>query len=170
MGFTPLDGLMMGSRCGAIDPGIIIHLLRQSTYSVEQLDNLLNRGSGLLGISGISSDMRQIRQAIAQGNHRAQLAWDMYVHRLRGCIGAMVASLGGLDVLVFTAGVGENTPELRQATCDSLAFLGLKLDSQKNLEQPVDKDIATGDSQVRVLVIHTQEDWQIACESWKLLQ
>jgi acetate kinase len=170
MGFTPLDGLMMGSRSGAVDPGILIHLLRQPGYTVEKLDNLLNKESGLLGISGESGDVRGVMQAISQGNERAQLAWDIYVHRLRSYIGAMVASLGGLDALVFTAGVGENSAEIRQAACESFEFLGLKLDVEKNIRKPVDIDIATSDSKVRVLVIHTQEDWAIGCECWRLLQ
>lgn len=169
MGFTPLDGLMMGSRSGSIDPGILIYLLRQGNYTVAQLDNVLNKASGLSGISGISGDMRQIKTAISQGNKRAQLAFDIYVHRLRSCIGEMLASLGGLDALIFTAGVGENVPEIRQAACEAFEFLGIKIDSGKNTSKPVDEDIATHDSKVRVLVIHTQEDWQITRECWKLV-
>ncbi|WP_017653548.1 acetate kinase [Fortiea contorta] len=170
MGFTPLDGLMMGSRCGSIDPGIIIYLLRQSDYSAERLDYVLNKASGLRGISGVSSDVPQVISAIAQGNYRAQLAWDMYIHRLRSGIGSMLASLGGLDVLVFTAGVGEHSPGIRQAASEAFAFLGLKIDAQKNQSQPVDEDIATPESSVRVLVIKTQEDWAIAQECWQLLK
>lgn len=169
MGFTPLDGLMMGSRSGSIDPGILIYLLRQGNYTVAQLDNVLNKASGLSGISGISGDMRQIKTAISQGNKRAQLAFDIYVHRLRSCIGEMLASLGGLDALIFTAGVGENVPEIRQAACEAFEFLGIKIDLGKNTNKPVDEDIATHDSKVRVLVIHTQEDWQITRECWKLV-
>lgn len=170
MGFTPLEGLMMGSRSGSIDPGILIHLLRYCNYSVEKLDYILNKASGLRGISGVSSDMREVTKAIAQGNTRAKLAWDMYVHRLRSGIGAMLTSLGGLDALVFTAGVGENSPAIRQAACEALGFLGLKIDLEKNQHQPVDEDIATPDSGVRILVIHTQEDWAIAQQSWQLLK
>ncbi|WP_341528152.1 acetate kinase [Nostoc sp. UHCC 0302] len=170
MGFTPLDGLMMGSRSGSVDPGILIYLLRQSNYSAERLDYVLNKASGLRGISGISSDLPQVTEAIAQGNYRAQLAWDMYIHRLRSGIGAMLASLGGLDVLVFTAGVGEHSAGIRQAACDNFGFLGLKIDPQKNQQQPVDQDIATSESTVRVLVIHTQEDWAIAQQCWHLLK
>ncbi|AVH65930.1 acetate kinase [Nostoc sp. 'Peltigera membranacea cyanobiont' 213] len=170
MGFTPLEGLMMGSRSGSIDPGILIYLLRYCNYSVEKLDDILNKASGLKGISGVSSDMREVREAIAQGNSRAQLAWDIYVHRLRSNIGAMLTSLGGLDTLVFTAGVGEHSAEIRQAACEAFGFLGLKLDLEKNQQQPVDEDIATTDSAVRVLVIHTQEDWAIAGQCWQLLQ
>lgn len=166
MGFTPVDGLMMGSRCGSIDPGILIYLLQQGKCTVEQLNNVLNKSSGLRGISGVSSDMRQIKTAIDQGNERAQLALDIYIHRLRSYIGAMLASLRGLDVLVFTAGVGENVAEIRQAACEPFEFLGIKIDSSKNTNKPVDQDIATADSTVRVLVIHTQEDWQIARECY----
>ncbi|MBK1990060.1 acetate kinase [Sphaerospermopsis aphanizomenoides BCCUSP55] len=170
MGFTPLDGLMMGSRSGSIDPGILIHLLRQSDYSVEELDYVLNKASGLRGISGISSDFREVIAAINQGNDRAQLAYDIYVHRLRAGIGSMLANLGGLDALVFTAGVGEKSPGIRQAACEAWEFLGLKIDQEKNQQQPVDVDIARDDSNVRILVIHTQEDWAIAQQCWQLLQ
>lgn len=170
MGFTPLDGLMMGTRSGSIDPGILIHLLRQSDYSVDKLDYVLNKASGLKGISGISGDFREIMTAINQGSDRAQLAYDIYVHRLRTGIGSMLASLGGLDALVFTAGVGEKSPGIRQAACEAWEFLGLKIDQEKNQQQPVDVDIATDDANVRILVIHTQEDWAIAQQCWQLLQ
>ncbi|MEG4201297.1 acetate kinase [Microcoleus sp. Pol12A5] len=168
MGFTPLEGLMMGSRSGSIDPGILIHLLKQSDFTAEKLDGILNRNSGLKGISGVSSDLRQIGDAIAQGNQRAQLALDIYIHRLRAGIGAMLASLGGLDALMFTAGVGENSAVVRSAACEAFGFIGLKLDDEKNQHSPLDQDIAAVDSAVRILVIHTQEDWEIARECWKL--
>ena len=168
MGFTPLEGLMMGSRSGSIDPGILIHLLKQSDFTAEKLDGILNRNSGLKGISGVSSDLRQIGDAIAQGNQRAQLALDIYIHRLRAGIGAMLASLGGLDALIFTAGVGENSAVVRAAACEAFGFIGLKLDGDKNQHSPLDRDIAAVDSAVRILVIHTQEDWEIARECWKL--
>ena len=170
MGFTPLDGLMMGSRSGSVDPGILIYLMRQQGYTADQLDRALNLGSGLKGISGVSADMRQIVSAIAQDNSRSQLALNIYVHRLRSCIGAMLASLGGLDALVFTAGVGENSALVRTAACEAFGFLGLKLDPEKNTGSPEDRDIATADSTVRVLVIHTQEDWAIAKDCWHLLR
>lgn len=162
MGFTPLDGLMMGTRSGAVDPGIPIHLIRQEEYSIDRLDRELNKESGLLGISGISSDMRQIMAEIATGNDRAQLALDIYIHRLCSGIGSMLGSLGGLDALIFTAGVGENSALVRALACQAFEFLGLALDSQLNESYPVDCDIATADSKVRVLAIHTQEDWAIA--------
>ena len=170
MGFTPLEGLMMGSRSGSIDPGLLLHLLRQPNYSVDQLDRILNQESGLQGISGLSSDLREILAAMAQGNSRAQLAFDTYVHSLRSHIGAMLASLGGLDALAFTAGIGEHAASVRAAACEAFAFLGLKLDSEKNAQSRLDWDIAAPDSTVRVLVIHAQEDWAIARECWKLTQ
>jgi acetate kinase len=168
MGFTPLEGLMMGSRSGSVDPGILIHLLRHSDYTAGQLDHVLNHRSGLLGISGLSNDLRQIMVAIEQDNDQAKLAFDMFVHRLRAHIGAMLASLGGLDALVFTAGIGENSAATRASTCEAFEFLGLSLDLAKNNAEPMDQDIAHPDSNVRVLVIHTQEDWAIAQECHKM--
>jgi acetate kinase len=168
MGFTPLEGLMMGTRCGSIDPGILIHLLRQHNYTPEQLDAILNRNSGLLGISQVSGDLRLVLEAVARGDEQAQLALDVYIHRLRSHIGAMLANLGGLDVLIFTAGVGENSPLVRASACGGFAFFGLKIDPEKNVQSAPDRDIATADSKVRVLVIHTQEDWEIARECWQL--
>lgn len=170
MGFTPLEGIMMGSRSGSIDPGILIHLLRQGYCTVDELDKLLNRASGLQGVSGVSADLRQVMSAIADGNVQAQLALDTYMHRLRAGIGSMLASLGGLDALVFTAGVGENSAPVRAAACQNFAFLGLKLDLDKNNQRPVDQDIAASDSTIRVLVIHTQEDWAIAQECWQVIR
>ena len=169
MGFTPLEGLVMGNRSGSIDAGILIHLLRQPDMDVEKLNHILNRESGLLGISGISADLRPIMKAIAEGNQQAQLAFDVYVHSLRSHIGSMLASLGGLDVLVFTAGVGENNPSIRASACANFEFLGLKLDLAKNNQQAINCDISSSDSAIRVLVIHTQEDWEIARECWNIL-
>jgi acetate kinase len=169
MGFTPLDGLMMGTRCGSLDPGILIYLLRQQGIDADKLDDILNHDSGLKGISGISGDMRAIQTAIAEGNTRAQLAFDMYIHRLRSHIGAMLAVLGGLDAIVFTGGIGENHSLTRSAACEAFVFLGLKLDETKNQAAPKDQDIAAVDSSIRVLVIQTQEDWAIAKECWHLL-
>lgn len=161
MGFTPLDGLMMGSRSGSVDPGILIHLIRQEGYSGDALDQLLNKASGLKGISGVSNDLRLVIDAMEQGNDRAKLAVEMFLHRLRREIGSMLASLGGLDALVFTAGIGENSALVWQNACEPFAFLGLKL--QDNLGRSRDdQDIAAPDSSVRVLVIHTQEEWAIA--------
>jgi acetate kinase len=167
MGYTPLDGLMMGTRSGSVDPGILIQLMRQGN-DAETLNNILNKQSGLKGLSGVSGDMRQIQALIEQGQERAKLAFNVYIHRLRSHIGSMLASLGGLDALVFTGGVGENSALVRAAAVEAFEFLGLKLDKQKNNASPVDEDIAAVDSGIPVLVVHTEEDWAIAQECWKL--
>lgn len=169
MGFTPLEGLMMGTRSGSLDPGILIYLLRHKGYSAEKLDQLLNHEAGLLGVSGISSDMRKILEAMAQGHPRARLAFDIFVHRLRSAIGAMLAVLGGVDALIFTGGIGENSAVVREAACRKFEFLSLKIDPEKNAASPLDQDIAAGDSAVRVLIIRAQEDWAIARECWQLV-
>jgi acetate kinase len=168
MGFTPLEGLMMGTRSGSIDPGIVTYLVRQQKRSGDELDDILNKKSGLLGISGISSDMRDILTAVRNGHERAKLAFDMYIHRLQSGIGSMIAVLGGLDALVFTAGVGENSSEVRAAACENFAFMGLKFDGRKNVSSPEDREISPQEAAVRVLVIHAQEDWMIARECWNL--
>jgi len=167
MGFTPLDGLMMGTRSGSLDPGILTYLMREEKSTGQQLDDLLNTKSGLLGISGISGDMRQIVAAM-DGNRRAKLAFEMFVHHLQSSIGAMVAVLGGVHALVFTGGIGENSPEVRGAACANFAFLGLKLDTAKNAQSPADQEISLSDSAVRVLIIRAQEDWAIARDCWRL--
>jgi acetate kinase len=168
MGFTPLEGLMMGTRSGSIDPGILTYLLREHHLTGEKLDELLNTKSGLLGISGISGDMRQIVSAMKEGNARAKLAFDIFVHRLQAGIGAMIAALGGLEVLVFTAGIGENSPEVREMACAHFRFMGLTLDPLKNASPYLDQEISGPGSTVRVLVLRAQEDWAIARECWKL--
>ncbi len=168
MGFTPLDGLMMGTRSGSVDPGILTYLMRKGPLTGQQLDDVLNQKSGLLGVSGISGDMRQILAAIQEGNDRAKLAFDTYVHRLQSGIGAMASVLGGLDVLVFTAGVGEHSSEVRAASCEKLGFLGLNLDAERNRRSPADEEISTPESEVKVLIIRAQEDWAIAQACWKL--
>jgi len=168
MGFTPLDGLMMGTRSGAVDPGILTHLMRKHGYSAERLDEILNHNSGLLGISGVSNDMRAVLSAMKEGNPRARLAFDLFIYRLRFYIGALLPALGGLDALVFTAGIGENSPEVRAATCEAFEFLGLRLGAVKNSQPPADQEISRRDSRVRVLIVRAQEDWAIARECWKL--
>ena len=168
MGFTPLEGLMMGSRSGSIDPGILIHLMRQEKFDADRLDRMLNKESGLLGVSGVSSDLRGVMEAIAQGNDRAKLALEVYLHRLRSHIGSLLPSLGGLEAIVFTAGIGENAPDIRAAACEGLEFLGLQIDPEKNVRSPEDIDIATDESPVRALAIHTQEDWMIVRDCWHL--
>src|ERR1700687_5857036 len=168
MGFTPLEGLMMGTRSGSIDPGIMTYLIRQSGFTGQQLDELLNTKSGLLGISGISGDMRQVVVAMKDGHPRAKLAFEIFVHRLQAGIGAMIAVLDGIDALVFTAGIGENSPDVREAACANFRFLGLKLDAAKNAQSPVDQEVSVSDSAVHVLIVRAQEDWAIARDCWRL--
>jgi acetate kinase len=168
MGFTPLDGLMMGTRSGSVDPGILTFLMRERHLDGQQIDHMLNQESGLLGISGLSSDMREILAAIQQAHPRAKLAFDIFVHRLQAAIGGMVAVLGGIDCLVFTAGVGENSSDVRAAACGSLGFLGVELDKERNARPTLDADVSAADSPVRVLVIRAEEDWAIAAECWQL--
>ncbi|PYV88900.1 MAG: acetate kinase [Acidobacteria bacterium] len=170
MGFTPLDGIMMGTRSGSVDPGILIHLMRRRQLDSQQIDRILNHESGLLGISGISSDMREMLKAVKQGNQRAKLAFDIYVHRLRAAIGSMAAAMGGMDALIFTAGIGENSPQVRAATCERLGFLGIELDQHANANPQLDADISTQQSRVRVWVIRAEEDWTIATECWKMVR
>jgi len=169
MGFTPLEGLMMGTRSGSVDPGILTYLMRRGQLTGQQLDDLLNTKSGLLGISGVSGDMREIAAAMKDGHPRAKLAFEIFVHRLQAGIGAMIAVLGGIDALVFTAGIGENSPEVRAAACANFGFLGLKLDAAKNAQSSADQDISLSDSAVRVLIVRAQEDWAIARDCWRLM-
>ena len=167
MGFTPLDGLMMGTRSGSVDPGILIYLLRHKGMNADQLDHALNFESGLLGVSGVSSDMRDVLAA-SLGNPDARLAVDVYVHRLVQTIGAMAATLGGVDALVFTAGVGEHSPEIRQRVCRNLSFLGLELDEAANALRHPDADIASAKSKNRILIISTHEELTILREIRRL--
>jgi len=169
MGFTPLDGVMMGTRGGSIDPGILIHLLRTDHIGPNELDDLLNHQSGLLGVSGFSSDMRDILKAASHGKERAMLAFDIFVHRVATETAAMAASMCGMDVIVFTAGIGENSPEVRQAVCSKLEFLGIQLDPEKNTSMSPDADLASRSSRVRILAIEAQEDWAVARECARML-
>ena len=159
---------MMATRSGTVDPGILIYLLRHKGLDVEELDNALNHESGLLGISGISSDLRQILSELPH-NPDARLAVDLYVYRLVQTIGAMVATLGGIDALVFTAGVGEGSPEIRKRVCEKLNYLGLELDPAANENCQPDSDIATPASTARILVIATREDLTILRETRRLV-
>jgi acetate kinase len=168
MGFTPLEGMMMGTRSGSVDPGILIFLMRRHGLNADQINDMLNKKSGLLGISGLSADMRDVLAGVHLGNERAKLAFNLYVHSLRTAIGGMAACLEGLDVLVFTAGVGENSPDVRSATCQGLEFLGVTMDINRNKESLLDRDISSPDSRARVLVIRAAEEWAIAGECWKL--
>jgi acetate kinase len=159
---------MMGTRSGSVDPGILTYLMREKKLDGKALDEILNSKSGLLGISGVSADMREVIAAMQTGNQRAQLAFDIFVHRLSAGVGSMLATLNGTDAIAFTGGIGENSPEVRANTCQQFSFLDLTLDLNKNSAKPVDADIASQESTVRILVIRAQEDWAIARECWKL--
>jgi acetate kinase len=168
MGFTPLDGLMMGTRCGSIDSGIILHLLREQEYTVAELDHILNFESGLLGVSGVSNDLREIDKAITVENARAKLALDIYIDRLAAKIGSLLPNLGGVDALIFTGGVGENHAGIRAAVAAKLAFIGGEIDPALNsIPTTLDRDLTTPQSQVKILTIHTQEEWEIARICWQ---
>jgi acetate kinase len=169
MGFTPLDGLMMGTRSGSVDPGLLLYIEQQHGLSAKALDDVLNHQSGLLGISGISSDMRALESAAQEGQVRAGLALVMFAARVRAGIAAMAAALGGLDALVFTAGIGEHAVEMRAMICAPLGFMGVTLDPARNTADAIDTDIAPSDATVRVLVLHTQEDRMIARETARVL-
>jgi acetate kinase len=162
MGFTPMEGLMMATRSGSIDPGILLHVAKHHGLSLDELEQALNKSSGLLGVSGISSDYREVEKAAGAGNGRAKLALEIYSDSIVATIGAYAALLHGLDALAFTAGVGENQPSLRATVCERLAWMGLQIDNGKNETCVPDQDIATAESRVRVLVIHTREDLMIA--------
>lgn len=166
MGYTPLDGLMMASRSGSIDPGIIFHVMRKHGLSVDDVDRILNKESGLLGVSGLSSDVRDLWKAVKEQkhDHRIPTALEMFAYRVRLGIGAMAAALGGVDALVFTAGIGEHDSRMRADVCAGLAFLGIQLDPQSNASGQPDLDIGHPDAKCRVLIIHTHEDVTIARE------
>lgn len=165
MGFTPLDGVVMATRSGAVDPGILLHLLRHGE-TAESLDVMLNRHSGLAGLSGLSGDMRELLGAAGDGSARARLALDVYVHRLRQGIASMTASMGGLDGLVFTGGVGEHSAQVRGEVCAGLAYLGIRIDASLN-DACGDDDavISPGAQAVAVLVVHARENFVIAREA-----
>jgi acetate kinase len=158
MGFTPLEGLMMATRSGSIDPGIVLYVQQRHGMTPEQVESALNRESGLLGVSGISGDMRQVQASVRAGNDQARLALGTYVHRVRQAIGALAVTMGGVDALVFTAGVGENASDVRESICSGLECLGLELDGQANASCRPDVDVALPGSRARILVIATRED------------
>ncbi len=169
MGFTPLEGLVMGTRCGDIDPAILIHLARTRSLTIDDLDAELNKKSGLLGLSGTSNDVREILERRQEGDSDAALALDVYCYRIKKYIGAYLAALGRLDALVFTAGVGENSPDIRAQVCSGLEGLGIAVDETANRSARGEADISAGDqSPTRVLVIPTNEEKVIATDTFAL--
>jgi acetate kinase len=163
MGFTPLEGLVMGTRSGSVDPGLVLWLQNHLEMSANEMSEALDQRSGLEALAG-SPDMREVLRGVAAANDRAMLALDVYTHRLRGCISAMAAAMGGLDVLVFTGGVGENAAVVRAATVSGLRFLGLEIDPALNAEATSDADISAPDAAVAVLVVKAHEDIEVARE------
>lgn len=164
MGFTPLDGLAMATRSGSLDPGILLHVLLERGLSARDVERALNHESGLRGISGGSGDMREVLAAARAGDERARLAFEVYTHRVRQAIGALAVTLGGVDALVFTAGVGENSAEVRAASCAGLECLGLELDADANARSRPDADVARATSRGRILVVAAREDLTMLAE------
>jgi acetate kinase len=163
MGLTPIEGLVMGTRPGDVDPGVVLFLMRDLGLSVEEVDHLLNKESGLEGLSGVSNDMREVEAGAAAGDERCRLALDVYAYRVKKYVGAYAAAMGGLDVLVFTAGVGERDPAMRAAICADMEFLGVKLDQGANDgARGTEREIGASGAPVRVLVVPTDEEGFIA--------
>ena len=170
MGFTPLAGLPMGTRSGDLDAGILEYLMKKHGYSIDEMLNILNKKSGVLGISGVSSDFRDLEDAAPKGNQRAQLALDSFDYNVKKLIGAYAAAMGGVDAIIFTAGVGENGPDTRANAVAGLEYMGVKLDAEKNNTRDKEVDVATDDSKVRVLVIPTNEELMIAMDTAALVK
>ncbi|MBD3257414.1 acetate/propionate family kinase [candidate division GN15 bacterium] len=171
MGFTPLEGLLMGTRSGDVDPAVILHIMAREELSLHEGNTLLNKHSGLIGISGVSSDVREVTESADEGHPNAKLAIDVMCYRLKKYIGSYAAAMGGLDALVFTAGIGENSDRIRQQACQGLEFLGIKIDDTKNeAAHGKEVDISTTDATVRTLVIPTNEELVIARDTQELVE
>jgi len=169
MGFTPLEGLAMGTRSGDIDPAIVAFLCEKENISVDEANNILNKKSGVLGISGVSSDFRDLEAAAEEGNERAQLALDVFAHKVKAYIGAYMAEMNGCDAIVFTAGVGENDMGMREAICAGLDNLGVKLDLEKNNVRGKETVLSTDDSKVKILLVPTNEELMIARDTYRIV-
>jgi len=171
MGFTPLEGLVMGTRCGDVDAAAVLFLMEKENFTISQMDNLLNRQSGLLGISGISNDLKEVHRCAVKGNQRAKLALEIFVYRIRKYIGAYIAILGGLDALIFSGDIGENEADIRGRICQGLEFLGVYLDKKKNrARSKASRFISTESSPAKILVIPTNEEEMIAEETWRVVR
>ena len=169
MGLTPLEGLVMGTRSGDIDPAIIEYLAHNMGKSLEEIMNLLNKESGVYGLSGISSDFRDLENAAAEGNEKAQLAQDVFGYRVAKYIGAYTAAMNGVDAIVFTAGLGENNNIMREYICSYLGYLGVSIDRKENAIRSEEKVVSTADSKVKVMVVPTNEELAIARETVRLI-
>ena len=169
MGLTPLEGLPMGTRSGNLDPAILQFIMNKYGYTADEMLNILNKKSGVLGISGVGSDFRDLEKAAKEGNERAQLALDKFAYEVRKYIGSYAAAMGGVDVITFTAGVGENGPDMRESICEGLEFLGVHVDHEKNQVRGKETDISAADSTVKVYVIPTNEELMIARDTLALV-
>ncbi len=169
MGLTPLDGLMMGTRCGAVDPAIVPFLMEHEELSTQEVNDLMNKESGLLGISGISNDLRSVLAAAEQGNERALLAYDMYSNSVKKYIGQYSAVMAGVDAIVLTAGVGENCEKMRRMIFSGLQPMGIRLDEEKNKQRGFERIISTDDSNVIICVIPTNEELMIARDTYQIV-
>jgi acetate kinase len=168
MGFTPLDGVEMGTRCGAIDPAIVTFLMKKEGYTPDQMDSFMNKECGFLGVSGVSSDSRDVEAGILEGNERCKLAAEVLAYQVKKYIGSFAAAMNGLDAVVFTAGMGENNTELRERVCANMDFYGIELDTEvntKTFRQPNNVKISTDASKVQVWVIPTNEELMIASDT-----
>ncbi len=169
MGFTPLAGMLMGTRCGCIDPAIIPVLMNKYNLSADDINNIMNKKSGVAGISGVSSDFRDLDKAAAEGNERARLALDMFMYQTKAYVASYAAALGGVDAIVFTAGVGENSPEVREGVVKGMEFMGIKMDTEKNKVRGT-VDVTAADSKTKILVIPTNEELMIAKDTAELVK
>ena len=169
MGLTPLEGLPMGTRSGNLDPAILQFIMNKYGYTADEMLNILNKKSGVLGISGVGSDFRDLEKAAKEGNERAQLALDKFAYEVRKYIGSYAAAMGGVDIITFTAGVGENGPDMRESICEGLGFLGVHVDHEKNQVRGKETDISAVDSTVKVYVIPTNEELMIARDTLALV-
>lgn len=171
MGLTPLEGLVMGTRSGDIDPSAVLSIMKKENLTPDQMSDLLNKQSGVKGISGISSDIREVEAGIREGNERAKLAMEMYDYRIKKYIGAYAAAMGGVDIVVFTAGVGEHQWDVRQGACENLEFMGIKIDAEKNKANCGEEEIISApDSKVKVVVVPTDEELLIASDTLDLVK
>lgn len=170
MGFTPLDGFMMGTRCGTLDPSTLTYIAEKENLSFADIDSICNKKSGVLGVSGVSNDNRDVAAAAAQGNERAQLAIDMQRYQILKFVGSYVAAMNGVDTIVFTGGIGENDEELREYICENLAYLGVKLNAEANKVHGEEIKISTDDSKVNVYIIPTNEELKIARDTKAIVE
>ena len=169
MGFTPLEGLVMGTRCGDIDPALITYIMGKEGLSLVEMNTLLNKHSGMIGLSGESSDMREIEEAVAEGNKKAIVAFDLYNYKIKKYLGSYAAAMGGVDAVVFTGGVGENSPLTRKAVCENMEYMGMEIDLEKNESAKGEMDIATDSSKVRIFRIPTNEELVIAKDTEQIV-